>query len=165
MFVIRLVQFSQQIQVQFYVCCVDQFVGRFINIVFSNYFICDVFNWDFDQFDVVFFQLVNVVCSDMVVFFYVYFIVSFDVKRCGFIMQVFWYQFYLQFVIMDFKDNFFKEQVEDLFCGVVQGVQNDGCRQFMVMVDMYEQVVFWIEFEVQLGIMVRDDMCVIQYFI
>lgn len=89
--------------------------------------------------------------SDTAAFFYVHFTVSFDVKRCGFTTQAFRHQFHLQLVITDFKDNFFKEQVEDLLCGVVQGAQNDGRRQFTATVDTYEQVVLRIEFEVQPG--------------
>lgn len=33
------------------------------------------------------------------------------------------------------------------------------------MVDMDEYVVFWIEFEVQLGIVVRNDLCGVQQFV
>lgn len=80
MFVVGLVQFSQQIQVQFYVCCVDQFVSGFVNVVFRDDFICDVFNWNFDMFDIVFFQLMDVMCGNVMVFFNVYFVVSFDIE-------------------------------------------------------------------------------------
>lgn len=165
MFVVRLVQFSQQIQIQFYVCWVDQFVSCFIDIVFSCYFVCDIFNWYFDMFDIVFFQLMDMMSCDVMVFFNVYFVVGFDIEGGSFIVQMFWNQFYLQFVVVNFKDYFFEEQVKDLFSGVIQCVQDDGSWQFMMMVDMNEQVVFWVEFEVQSGIVVRDDMCVIQNFI
>src|SRR5699024_6159911 len=111
-----------------------------------------------------FFQLSNVERRCSAGFFYVRFPGSFDVKRCGFITQAFRHQFHLQLVITDFKDNFFKEQVEDLLCGVVQGTQNDGRRQFTATVDTYEQVVLRIEFEVQPGTTVRDDARVIQHF-
>ncbi|GCL88523.1 hypothetical protein ExPCM15_01308 [Escherichia coli] len=124
----RLAQLSQQIQAQLHVRCADQLAGRLINVVFSNHFTCDVLNRNFDQLDVVFFQLANMARSNAAAFFYVHFTVSFDVKRCGFTTQAFRHQFHLQLVITDFKDNFFKEQVEDLLCGVVQGTQND-CRR------------------------------------
>ncbi len=57
--VTRLAQLSQQIRAQLHVRSADQLAGRLINIVFSNHFTCDVLNRDFDQFDVVFFQLAN----------------------------------------------------------------------------------------------------------
>ena len=162
--VARLAQLSQQIQTQLHVSCADQLASRFVNVVFSRNFTSNVFNRNFDMFDIVFFQLANVARSDATAFFDVDFAVSFDVKGGGFTTQAFRHQFHLQLVVTNFENNFLKEQVKDLLSGVVQCTQNNGRRQFTATVNTYEQVVLRIEFEVQPGTTVRDDSRVIQHF-
>ena len=97
-------------------------------------------------------------------FFHIHFAVGFDVERRGLTTQTLWHQLHLQLVVADFKDYFLKEQVQDLFSGVLQRTQNDGRRQFTTTVDTDKQVVFRIELEVQPGTTVRNDTRVIQYF-
>ena len=162
--VTRLAQLSQQIQAQLHVSCADQLASRFVNVVFSRNFTSNVFNRNFDMFDIVFFQLANVARSDAAAFFDVDFAVSFNVKGGGFTTQAFRHQFHLQLVIANFENNFLKEQVKDLLSGVVQCTQNNGRRQFTATVNTYEQVVLRIEFEVQPGTTVRNDARVIQHF-
>ena len=101
------------------------------------------------MFDIVFFQLANVARSNATTFFDVHFAVGFDVKGGGFTTQAFRHQFHLQLVVADLEDHFLKEQVQDLFSGVLQCTQNDGRRQFTTTVDTDKQVVFRIELEVQ----------------
>ena len=48
--------------------------------------------------------------------------------------------------------------IRDRLCGVVQGTQNDGRRQFTATVDTYEQVVLRIEFEVQLPVKKKSNL-------
>ena len=87
--------------------------------------------------------------GDTATFFHIHFAVGFDVERRGLATQTFRHQLHLQLVVADFKDHFLKEQVQDLFSGVLQRTQNDGCRQLTTAVDTDKKVVFRIELEVQ----------------
>ncbi len=148
-FVTGLAQFSQQIERQLHVGRADQLASGFVNVVFRRNFACDVLNRHFDMLDFVFFQLTNMARGDAAAFLNIHFAVGFDIEGGGFATQTFRYQFHLQLVVADLKDYFFKEQVKDLFSGVVQRAQNDGCRQLTTTVDTNEQVVFRIELKVQ----------------
>ncbi|MNI61235.1 hypothetical protein D3C73_1164960 [compost metagenome] len=57
--------------------------------------------------------------SDATTFFDVDLAVGFDIKGGGFTTQAFRHQFHLQLVVANFEDNFLKEQVKDLFSGVL----------------------------------------------
>ena len=160
--VARLAQLSQQIQAQLHVRRADQFASRFIDIVFSRHFARDIFNRHFDMLDIVFFQLTDMASRDATAFLNVHFAVGFDIEGGGFTAQTLRNQLHLQFVVANFKDHFFEEQVKDLLSGVIQRAQDDGSRQLTTTVDTNEQVVFRVEFEVQPGTAVRDDTCVIQ---
>ncbi len=162
--VTRLAQLSQQIQAQFHVRRANQLASGRINIVFSGNFTCDVLHRYFDLFNFVFFQLADVARGDTATFFHIHFAVKFDVERRGFTTQALRYELHLQLIVADFENNFVKEQVKDLFSGVVQCTQNDGRRQFTATVNTHKQVVFRIEFEVQPGTTVRNDTCVIKHF-
>ena len=79
-FVSGLAQFRQQIQRQFHVRRDNQLTGISVDVVFSNYFPCDVLNRNFDALNVVFFKLTNMASSDTAAFLDVDFAVSFDIK-------------------------------------------------------------------------------------
>ncbi|SQA03778.1 Uncharacterised protein [Serratia marcescens] len=144
-----LAQLGQQIQRQLHVGCADQFAGIGIDIVFRDHFARDVLYRYFNALNVVFFQLTDMTSGDATAFLYVDLAVGFDVERSGLTTQALWHQLHLQLVVTDFEDDLVKEQVEDLFSGVVQRAQNDGRRQFAATVNTHEQVVLRIELEVQ----------------
>ncbi len=162
--VARLAQLSQQIQAQLHVSRADQLASGCINVIFCSYFSSNVFNRDFDVFDIIFFQLTNVARSNTAAFLNIHFAVGFDVERRGITTQTLRHQLHLQLVVANFEDNFLKEQIKNLLSGVVQRTQNDGRRQFTTTVNTDKQVVFRIELEVQPGTTVRNDTRVIQYF-
>ena len=144
-----LAQLRQQIQRQLHVRSDDQLACAFVDIVFSNHFACNVFHRHFDMLDTIFFQLTNMTRGNTAAFLYVDRAVRFDIEGGGFATQTLRHQLHLQLVVANFEHHFFKEQIENLFSGVIQRAQNDTGRQFTTTVDTDEQVVFRVKLEIE----------------
>lgn len=116
--------FGQEVEGQFGVVFGDDFVGSWMYDCFGDGMVDQVVEWYFQLVYVSFFQLVDVVGSDMMFLFYDYFVVViFDVDVCDFIVQVLWDQFQVQGFVFDVEDVGCVEGVEDFFGVVVECVQ------------------------------------------